>query len=234
MLSSAKAIVFDAYGTLFDIYSVGQKAEAIWPGHGAALSTLWRDKQMEYTRLRTLSGRYTHFEAVTADALAWSCDKLGLAYRDADLDRLMEAYMVLPAFPEAPRVLKELAARGARLAILSNGTPSMLKQAVASDNLDTAFDAVLSVDAVQKYKTAPEAYDLACTRLNVSRENILFVSSNAWDVCGASWFGFRTVWINRAQAPMERLGVTPDAIGSDLTVLIEPPQVVTPATSSSA
>ncbi len=217
---SLQAIIFDAYGTLFDVFSIGALAERLFPGKGAAVAELWRDKQIEYTRLRTLSNTYKPFWEVTQDALVFTCRKLGL---DLTLDaqtQLMGQYAKLQAFPENLGVLQALKARGLKLAILSNGNPDMLNAAVQAAGMQGLFTQVLSVDSVQKFKTAPEAYQLGPDVLGVAARDALFVSSNCWDVCGAAWFGYRTFWVNRANAPMEELGVTPNAQGRSLTDLL--------------
>ncbi len=218
---SLQAIIFDAYGTLFDVYSIGALAERLFPGKGAAVAELWRDKQIEYTRLRTLSNTYKPFWEVTQDALVFTCRKLAL---DLTLDaqtQLMGQYAKLQAFPENLGVLQALKAKGLKLAILSNGNPDMLHAAVQAAGMQGLFTQVLSVDSVQKFKTAPEAYQLGPDVLGVAARDSLFVSSNCWDVCGAAWFGYRTFWVNRANAPVEELGVTPNAQGRSLTDLLE-------------
>ncbi len=218
---SLQAIIFDAYGTLFDVYSIGALAERLFPGKGAAVAELWRDKQIEYTRLRTLSNTYKPFWEVTQDALVFTCRKFGL---DLTLDaqtQLMGQYAKLQAFPENLGVLQHLKARGLKLAILSNGNPDMLNAAVQAAGMQDLFTQVLSVDSVQKFKTAPEAYQLGPDVLGIAARDSLFVSSNCWDVCGAAWFGYRTFWVNRANAPMEELGVTPNAQGRSLIDLRE-------------
>ncbi len=218
---SLQAIIFDAYGTLFNVYSIGALAERLFPGKGAAVAELWRDKQIEYTRLRTLSNTYKPFWEVTQDALVFTCRKFGL---DLTLDaqtQLMGQYAKLQAFPENLGVLQDLKARGLKLAILSNGNPDMLNAAVQAAGMQDLFTQVLSVDSVQKFKTAPEAYQLGPDVLGIAARDSLFVSSNCWDVCGAAWFGYRTFWVNRANAPMEELGVTPNAQGRSLTDLRE-------------
>ncbi len=218
---SLQAIIFDAYGTLFDVYSIGALAERLFPGKGAAVAELWRDKQIEYTRLRTLSNTYKPFWEVTQDALVFTCRKFGL---DLTLDaqtQLMGQYAKLQAFPENLGVLQDLKARGLKLAILSNGNPDMLNAAVQAAGMQDLFTQVLSVDSVQKFKTAPEAYQLGPDVLGIAARDSLFVSSNCWDVCGAAWFGYRTFWVNRANAPMEELGVTPNAQGRSLIDLRE-------------
>lgn len=211
-----KGIAFDAYGTLFDVYSVVALAEEIFPGDGKALAELWRDRQIEYTRIRTLCGQYADFWTVTGDALDFTCDRLALDLTPRDRDRLMAQYERLPAFPENLHALQELQRLGVRLGILSNGTPWMIANAVAAAGMDGLFDHILSVDSVRKFKTAPEVYQLGPDAFGCSAAEILFVSSNGWDVCGATWFGYTTFWVNRADAPLERLGVRPTAEGHTL------------------
>ncbi|HWJ96066.1 MAG TPA: haloacid dehalogenase type II [Telluria sp.] len=214
-----QAILFDAYGTLFDVYSIGRLADKLFPGQGDALAALWRAKQIEYTQLRTLCSTYKPFWEVTQDALVFSCKKLGL---DLTLDAqqaLMSEYAKLPPFPESVVVLEQLRERGLRLAVLSNGNSQMLEAVVKAAGMQALFSHVLSVDSVQKYKTAPEAYQIGTDMLGTGAKNILFVSSNGWDVCGATWFGYKTFWVNRAGAPMEELGVTPYGQGRSLADL---------------
>lgn len=216
-----QAIVFDAYGTLFDVYSIGALAERLFPGNGTELAALWRDKQIEYTRLRTLSSTYKPFREVTQDALDFSCRKLGLDLTPDARNSLMGEYAKLMAFPENLGVLQQLREQGLRLAILSNGSPQMLESAVEAAGMGGIFHHILSVDAVRKYKTAPEAYRLGPDALGLPAKHILFVSSNCWDACGAAWFGYATFWVNRAGGPLEELGVTPDATGADMTDLLQ-------------
>ncbi len=213
---SVQAIIFDAYGTLFDVYSIGALAERLFPGKGPALAELWRDKQIEYTRLRTLSNTYKPFWEVTQDALVFSCRKLGLPLTLDAQTQLMGQYAKLQAFPESLGVLQALKAEGLKLAILSNGNPEMLDAVVRAAGMSDLFTQVLSVHSVQKFKTAPEAYQLVPDMLGVSARDTLFVSSNGWDICGAAWFGFRTFWVNRSAAPLEELGVTPNGEGRTL------------------
>lgn len=214
------AIAFDAYGTLFDVYSISTLAEKLYPGKGAALSALWRDKQIEYTKLRTMCSMYKPFWEVTQEALVFSCKLLKLDLTVEAQSALMGQYAKLPAFPENLDVLRQLKAMGLKLAILSNGNPQMLEAAVKAAGMDDLFHHVLSVDTVRKFKTAPEAYQLAPDVFGLSARHILFVSGNGWDVCGAAWFGYTTFWINRAAAPFEELGVTPHGSGADMTALL--------------
>jgi 2-haloacid dehalogenase len=202
---SVDALVFDAYGTLYDVHSVARRCEACFPGKGTALSQLWRAKQLEYTWQRSLMQRYAPFSTVTRDALAYSCAALGL---DAapHMEALMAAYLALTPFAEVPKALERLAMKKA---ILSNGSPEMLEPLVRNSGL--RFDAVLSVDELKVYKPAPQVYELAVRRLGTPKERIGFVSSNCWDALGAKSFGLRVYWINRSRAPLDRLGFTPDA-----------------------
>ncbi|HJV81491.1 haloacid dehalogenase type II [Noviherbaspirillum sp.] len=215
------AIAFDAYGTLFDVYSIGALAERLFPERGTALAELWRDKQIEYTRLRTMCSMYKPFWEVTQDALIFACKKLQLDLTLEAQSMLMGQYAKLQAFPENLAVLQKLQGMGLKLAILSNGNPQMLESAVEAAGMRGIFNHILSVDAVRKFKTAPEAYQLAPDVFGLSPKSILFVSSNCWDVCGATWFGYTTFWVNRAGAPLEELGVAPDATGPDMNALLQ-------------
>jgi 2-haloacid dehalogenase len=211
------AFVFDAYGTLFDVHSVVRRCDAFWPGKGPALSQAWRTKQLEYTWLRSLMGRYAPFSQVTWDALQWACDFLELEGSDDQLKQLMGEYLRLDPFPDVPETLEKL--EGGKLAILSNGSPDMLDPVVAHAGL--RLDAVLSVDAVKAYKPAPAVYQLAVDKLGVEdKRAITFVSSNCWDAIGAKSFGFRVFWINRAGAPVDRLGFMPDGVLATLSDLL--------------
>ena len=214
------AIAFDAYGTLFDVYSVGTLAEQLFPGKGDALANLWRVKQIDYTRLYTMSGHYRDFYELTRDALRFAARALSLPLDAASEQRLMNQYACLSAYPENAAALKQLKSLGIPMAILSNGTPQMLDIAVKSAGFGEAFDHLLSVDTVRKYKTAPEAYQLGPEAFKVPAKNILFVSSNAWDACGATWFGYTTFWINRSGQPAEELGIAPSATGHLLTDVV--------------
>jgi 2-haloacid dehalogenase len=208
-----KAIVFDAYGTLFDVYSIAALAEDVFPGRGSELAALWRDKQIEYSHLRTLSGRYADFWQVTAEALTFAGAHLGLALTEDQHARLMQQYARLVPYPENFAALQRMKAKGLPLGILSNGTRQMLDSALDAAGMEHLFDHVLSVDQVKKFKTAPEAYQLAPAAFGCAAADILFVSSNGWDACGATWYGFTTFWINRFGRPPEALGVTPTVIG---------------------
>jgi 2-haloacid dehalogenase len=205
------AIIFDAYGTLFDVFSIGALLEQYYPQHGAALAIAWRDKQIDYTRLVTTSNggaHYRPFDMLTVAALKTVCAKFSLPLSQAQENALMAQYMQLTAFGDARSTLQALKARGIRTGILSNGTPAMLAAATQSAGLGDVLDHVLSVDTLNppQYKTAPRAYALGTAATGLAAHDIVFVSSNAWDALGAAWFGYRTVWVNRANAPWEALG----------------------------
>ena len=208
-----RGYVFDAYGTLFDVHSVVDAGREI-TADPAALSSLWRQKQLEYTWLRALMGRYEDFWSVTEAALRHAVRRLGLAASETQLRRLMDAYLSLACFPEVAAALARLAGRPRT--ILSNGSPKMLAAAVASSGLAASLDHVLSVDAVKTYKPAPAVYALGPQAIGIPAAELLFVSSNAWDVAGAKAFGYRVAWCNRLGAPEEELGVRADLVVSAL------------------
>jgi 2-haloacid dehalogenase len=221
MSDPVKALVFDAYGTLFDVHSVIRLCDEVWPGKGPSLSQLWRMKQLEYTWQRSLMQRYEDFTHVTESALRYGCKALGLPLDDATRNRLMQAYLRLDTYPEVVETLQRLAGR--KLAILSNGSPAMLEPVVASAGLGKLLDAVISVDSLKLYKPDPRVYALAVDRLGVPTGAIGFVSSNCWDAIGAKAFGFRVYWCNRAGAPLDELGVQPD---QEMRSLAELPALV--------
>jgi 2-haloacid dehalogenase len=211
-----RGLLFDAYGTLFDVHSVIEAGRAVTPDP-MALSTLWRAKQLEYTWLRTLMGRYEDFWVVTEAALVFAARRLGLSLGPTERGRLMDAYLRLDAFAEVPAILERLG--GLHCAILSNGAPRMLEAVVAHTGLGSHLEAVVSVDAVRMFKPAPQVYALGAARLGLPASAIGFVSSNCWDVLGAKAFGFPVVWVNRQRAPLDELGLTPDLEVADLTEL---------------
>lgn len=213
-----RAVLFDAYGTLFDVYSVGLLAEQRFPGQGERLAQLWRDKQIEYSRLVSMSegDRYRPFWEITRAGLRYAALRLGLVL-DAEAEaKLMNQYRHLSAFPENREVLTELKRRGIRAGILSNGDPEMLDVAVKSAGFGDLVDPVLSVHGVRRFKTDPAAYALGPQALGLPARDILFVSSNGWDAIGATWYGYTTLWVNRAGLPPEQLGTEPTRTGSSL------------------
>jgi 2-haloacid dehalogenase len=213
-----RAFVFDAYGTLFDVHAaIGRHRAAAGP-EADRFSEIWRGKQLEYTWTLTLAGRYVDFWALTERALDFAFARVSSVDK-ALKSRLLEAYLTLDAFSDARTALREFKRRGETTAILSNGSPKMLAAAVEAAKIGGDLDAVLSVDAIRMYKPRPEVYALVTERLKfASPQDIVFVSSNRWDVMGAAAFGFRTAWVNRAQLP-EEYEPAPEAALADLTGL---------------
>jgi 2-haloacid dehalogenase len=218
-LLAIDALVFDAYGTLFDVHSVVDEAERLVPGHGAVLSQLWRTKQLEYTWLQSLmeTDPREDFGALTAQALDYALEALATPLSAGDRRRLRDAYLTLRSFADVPGALDALAPRPRW--ILSNGTLAMLEPLVRHNGLARHLDGVLSVDAAGIYKPSPRVYRLAVDRLQLPAARIGFVSSNGWDAIGAKAFGFTAIWINRAGAPLDRHGPPPDRIISTLSEL---------------
>jgi 2-haloacid dehalogenase len=221
MANPIAGIVFDAYGTLFDVYAVEARLEALFPGKGRAISLRWRDKQIDYTRLRTLSDRYIDFWTITADALDYACEAEQATLDAGRRDELLAIYERLPTHPEVPAALRALHARGLPLGVLTNANETMLRKALAAAGIADLFAHTLSVERVRKFKTAPEAYQLAPDAFGAPVGRMVFVSSNGWDAAGAAWFGYRAFWINRAGSPLERLGVKPEAVGRTMDDLAE-------------
>lgn len=220
-----RACLFDAYGTIFDFASAAGRAEGVPEDQRGALTALWRDKQLQYTWLRSLQGRYADFQQVTNDALDFTLDSLGLA-SPALHARLMALYLSLSPFPEVSETLRALREAGFATAILSNGTPAMLEAAVRNAGLETLFDAVFSADAVQVFKTHPRVYQYSLEKLGLEAAQVSFQSSNAWDAHAASAFGMRVVWCNRYGQRRERLPGQPDhevRSLAELPALLAPP-----------
>jgi 2-haloacid dehalogenase len=196
-----KAIVFDAYGTLYDTQSVADVTEEAFPGYGGIITQIWRIKQLEYSWLRSLMHRYEDFSVITREALTYTLRLLGLTYDDAVFDRIMEKYLHLDLYPDASSSLAAL--RGRKLAILSNGSTDMLNALVRNSGLDRVLDATISIDSRKIFKPSPDAYTLIEEKLGVKPADVLFVSSNPWDAIGAKAFGLNVAWIER---------VTPEAM----------------------
>ncbi|MBL8333616.1 MAG: haloacid dehalogenase type II [Rubrivivax sp.] len=216
-----RAVLFDAYGTLFDVHSVALLGEQLFPGHGERLSQLWRDKQIEYTRLTSMSGTYQPFWDLTRAGLRWAAARLGLGLDAALEERLMNQYHHLSTFPENREVLVELQRRGVTAGILSNGDPRMLEVAVKSAGFQGLLQPLISVDAVRRYKTDPAAYGLGPQALGLPAREILFVSSNGWDAIGATWHGYTTLWVNRGGLPLDPLGTEPTRTGTSLRDVLD-------------
>lgn len=215
--------VFDAYGTLFDVNAAARQA-ASEPGQDALaevwpkLAADWRAKQLEYTWLRAVAVRHCDFWQVTQDGLDWALEASNLS--DPELrERLLALYWELAAYPEVPKMLSTLKQGGAQTAILSNGSPEMLAAAVRSAGLVDLLDATLSVESVGVFKPHDKVYGLVEQHFGCARDEVLFVSSNGWDACGAAGYGFQTAWVNRIGAPRDRLFATPDHILNDLTTI---------------
>ena len=209
-MNHIKAVAFDLYGTLFDVHSVIDQCDKLYPGRGREISTVWRQKQLEYTWLRSLMNRYVTFEQATEDALRYTARHLKIDLDEQTSAALCSAYLQLRPFPEVPQALSQLRERGLKLAILSNGSPHSIAGVVGNAGLRDRFDHLLSVDPVRIYKPHDRAYQLAEAAFGVTRGSILFVSSNAWDATGARYFGFPTAWINRSDNTFEEMGQAPD------------------------
>jgi 2-haloacid dehalogenase len=212
-----RAFLFDAYGTLFDVHSVVVRAGTGMAGDLDALSQLWRQKQLEFTWLRALMDRYQDFEKITEDALRTALAQLHIEVNEPQIQQLMDAYLAPAVFPDAKVCLEAL--RDFPRAILSNGSPKMIESAVRNNGLESFFSSVISVDQVKTYKPSPRVYQLGPEALHLPAQEILFVSSNAWDAAGAKAFGYRVCWCNRSGRPMERLGFAPDIVVSSLDQL---------------
>lgn len=219
----AQAIVFDLYGTLYDVHSVVQQCDASYPGRGTEISTLWRQKQLEYTWLRSLMGQYVPFEYVTYDALVYACKHLKL---DLDLEisvALTNAYLSLSPYADVADTLRRLKDMALPMAILSNGSVLSIDRVVKNSGLGGYFSHLLSVESVAAFKPDPRVYTLACQALGLSPRQIFFVSSNAWDASGARHFGFNVCWVNRHENTFDELSTVPSHVVSGLD---EVPEII--------
>ena len=223
-----KLVAFDAYGTLFDVYSVGQLAEELFPGHGQAFSLMWRDRQIEYTRLVTMSDpnpngskHYLPFWELTIRSLRYVCKRMGLNLSDEYEQQLMDQYARLTGFEDSLTVLKAIKEKSIATAILSNGNKEMLSAVVESNGLKPYLDKVVTIEDVRLFKTDPQAYGLLLKAFPVKKEEILFVSSNAWDALAAKWYGFDVFWVNRLGHPFEEIGERPNYEGNSLSAVLK-------------
>jgi 2-haloacid dehalogenase len=223
-----KLIAFDAYGTLFDVYSMGKLAEDLFPGHGQAFALMWRDRQIEYTRLVTMSDpnsggskHYLPFWELTVRSLRYVCKRMNLNLSPDYEKKLMDQYAKLTGFEDSLQVLKSIKNKGIATAILSNGSREMLATVVESNGLTAYLDQVVTVEDVRLFKTAPQSYELLVKAFPVKKEEVLFVSSNAWDALAAKWFGFDVFWVNRLGHPFEEIGEKPDYEGGSLSKVLE-------------
>lgn len=208
-INTIQAIAFDAYGTLFNVASIDARLIHHFGDKAAEIGPLWRRKQLEYTWLRTLMGKYKDFYALTEDALAFACIHTNIEASEAIVADLMDHYNRLSIYPEVLAGLEALS-QHFKLAILSNANPELLEKAVAHNQIGHTLSTVLSVHPLRQFKPVPSVYQLAVSHWRASKENILFVSSNTWDVAGAKSFGLQVAWIKRKQGQLEQLGFTPD------------------------
>ena len=217
--SGFRAIAFDGFA-IFDPRPVAALTESLFPGNGTAIINAWRTRQFEYQWLHAISGHYADFLQATDESLAFAFKQLQLELSEENRQRLMAPYANLQVWPDVADAIKELRESGLRLAVVSNMTASMLRAGLEKAGLAEHFEAVLSTDQIRSYKPDPRAYQLALDALRLQCEQILFVAFAGWDVAGAKWFGYPTFWVNRLGAPMEVLGVAPDASGADMRSLI--------------
>ncbi|MEO1450330.1 MAG: haloacid dehalogenase type II [Bacteroidota bacterium] len=215
-----KALVFDAYGTLFDVSKLATLLATHVQGKALEVNAIWRERQLQYTWLRALMQRYVPFSQVTREALQYACETSGVSLTPSVEEALMQEYLHLEAFPEVPAMLATLSAHN-RLAILSNADPAMLSGAVMRNGLQHIFDRVLSADQVETFKPHPSVYALADQQLELTKGDILFVSSNPWDIAGAKAAGLMVCWLNRTQQSPEVLGVQADIEIQALTDLLD-------------
>jgi len=221
MAKPLSAVLFDLFGTLLDVHSVTARADQLFPGHGAAISQLWRDKQLEYSRLRTLSNRYVPFTQIVEDALQYACDALHVPLDSAGRGLLMHEYTQLTPFSDVIPALKRLVAAELTLGVLTNGDPGLLEDSLHGAGLDEYFDVLLSADQARAYKTAPAVYELGPLTLGHPASALLLVSGNGWDAIGAKWYGYHSFWVNRSAAPIDRLGGVPDGTGRTLNDAVD-------------
>lgn len=214
-----KGVVFDAYGTLFDVFSVAQECEREYPGKGAQISQIWRQKQLEYSWLHTLMNRYKNFWEISEEALCYALEEIGLQYNQGKIGNIMNSYLCLNIYPDVMEALQNF--RPYKLMILTNGNFEMIDRLLINTGLNKLIDEVISADTVKQFKPKTEVYQLAVDCCKANRDEILFVSSNAWDVAGSKSFGFTVGWINRLNKPAEKLGFQPDYIVSNLLELAQ-------------
>lgn len=219
MKKPVKALVFDVYGTLFDVFSVKELCEELFPEKGEAISQSWRKKQLEYSFLRQLMGNYIPFIDITKDSLRYAVKEQGETITYKEEQMLMEEYLRLSSYPEVPLVLEQIQEK--QLAVFSNGSHDMLDTLIKGSSFGSLFDHIISVDEIKQYKPTPASYDHVLDTLGISRDEVLFMSSNGWDISGAKHFGFNTAWINRNHLPVEELNLAPDAIYDDLRGILE-------------
>lgn len=219
MKSQIKAFVFDVYGTLFDVTAVKDECEKLYPGYGETISQTWRTKQVEYFMLRQLMGNYATLSSITHQALKYALKENELKSNEQNEQHLLEAYLHLPLYAEVENVLTQL--KEQKLVVFSNGSHDMLDPLIENAGLENLFSEVLSIDEIQQFKPTPASYQYAVKKLDLENHEVLFMSSNGWDISGAKNFGFQTAWINRKNLPIEELELEPDYIFSDLNGLLK-------------
>jgi 2-haloacid dehalogenase len=220
-MKTYRGIVFDLYGTLYDVHSVAGACEDAFPGRGTVISQLWRQKQLEYTWLRSVMDRYVNFETVTGDALLFSVAAFGLTLTEETANALNELYLRLQPHADTVEALQRLKDTGIPLGIISNGSHKSIAQVVNNSGLGWAFDELISVEDVQVYKPHQKVYELAERRMGHPRDQILFVSANGWDASAASLFGFPVCWVNRQLGPFDVLGAGPTVVTEDLGAMAD-------------
>lgn len=220
-MKNIQSIVFDLYGTLYDVQSVSNACEKAYPNMGDAIATLWRQKQLEYTWLRSLMDRYVNFENATEDALRYTCGHLGLELDETLHRQLSDAYLRLQPHRDTPGALRRLHNAGFPMGIISNGSTASISQVVENSELGWAFEQLISVESVQVFKPHSKVYALAEARMGLPRENILFVSSNAWDATAAAHFGFPVCWVNRRNSVFDEMGARPTYTAPNLQTMAD-------------
>jgi 2-haloacid dehalogenase len=221
MSRAVSAVLFDLFGTLLDVYSIAARADRLFPGHGMKLTQQWREKSLDYSRLRALANRYVPFSQIVDDSLQYACAALNLPLDAAGRGLLMHEFTQLSAFSDVVPALKRLAQSDITLGVLSNGDPGLIEESLHGAGLGEYFDVLLSADQARSYKTAPAVYELGPLTLGHPASELVLVSANCWDAVGAKWYGMRSVWVNRTQAPAERLGASPDAVGATLSDAVD-------------
>lgn len=219
MNSSIKAFVFDVYGTLFDVTAIKKECEELYPGYGEKISQTWRTKQVEYFMLRQLMGNYDTLYSITHQALKYTLKENGLQSNEQNEQQLLVAYLHLPLYAEVKEVLTQL--KDQNLVVFSNGSHDMLDPLIEHAGLTRSFSYIISIDEIKQFKPAPSAYEYVWEELGIEKNEVLFMSSNGWDISGAKNFGFQTAWINRKNLPVEELELDPDYIFNDLTGLLK-------------
>ncbi|WP_186576103.1 haloacid dehalogenase type II [Aquibacillus kalidii] len=218
-MTAVKAFVFDVYGTLFDVHSIKEKCNLYFPGKGDAISSTWREKQIEYSFLKELMNDYDTFYNVTRDSLKYAVEEQNEIITKQQQDDLLRSYLTLSLFPEVENVITQV--QDMTLAVFSNGSHDMLDPLINNSRIKDKFDHIISVDEVKHYKPTTSAYQHCLDILQVDKKEVLFMSSNGWDISGAKHFGFQTAWINRNRLPVEGLNLLPNVIYKDLNGILE-------------